>query len=313
MPGGRLTHQDREHIAAGLTDGLEYAEIARRLGRPTSTITREVIRNGGAHGYRANKASQAAGLRARRRKPTAPPIPVTAESAGRDADAVHAFEEQLTTIMVRSGFSRMPARVMACLSVTDSGSLTAAELTARLQVSPASISNAIGYLEGLDMVRRERETRRRERYAVDEEAWFRAYSASARTNAMWAEVTRRGVEIFGAATPVGSRLENVSQFFERIHHTMIRAAPPASTGDALTLLAALLHAGQPLTADELATALGWPSGRLTDALRGAGEHADIVDPVALQRLEDGTFTAVARPDRLTSAQREALGRVATGS
>jgi hypothetical protein len=91
---------------------------------------------------------------------------------------------------------------------------------------------------------------------------------------------------------------------------MIRAAPPSSTGDALTLLAALLHAGQPLTADELTTALGWSGRRLTDALRGAEEHADIVDPVALRRLDDGTFTAVARPGRLTSAQREALARVA---
>ncbi|MGS2586459.1 helix-turn-helix domain-containing protein [Streptomyces hebeiensis] len=41
MPGGRLTQQDRRRIAAGLADGLPYAEIARRLDRPTSTISRE--------------------------------------------------------------------------------------------------------------------------------------------------------------------------------------------------------------------------------------------------------------------------------
>ena len=42
MPGGRLTQEDRRHIAAGLAEGLGYAEIARRLGRPTSTVSREV-------------------------------------------------------------------------------------------------------------------------------------------------------------------------------------------------------------------------------------------------------------------------------
>jgi hypothetical protein len=44
MPGGRLTQAERQQIALGLADSLAYAEIARRLDRPTSTITREVMR-----------------------------------------------------------------------------------------------------------------------------------------------------------------------------------------------------------------------------------------------------------------------------
>ena len=47
MPGGRLSAHERQQIAAGLADGLAYAEVARQLDRPTSTITREVMRNGG--------------------------------------------------------------------------------------------------------------------------------------------------------------------------------------------------------------------------------------------------------------------------
>ncbi|MFD9075860.1 helix-turn-helix domain-containing protein, partial [Streptomyces lasiicapitis] len=66
MPGGRLTHEDRLRVAAGLTDGLGYAEIARRLDRPTSTISREVARNGGPRGYRADHAHHATARRARR-------------------------------------------------------------------------------------------------------------------------------------------------------------------------------------------------------------------------------------------------------
>lgn len=70
MPGGRLTQQDRRQIALGLADDLPYAEIARRLGRPTSTITREVMRNGGPASYRADLAHRAAEGRAQRRRTT---------------------------------------------------------------------------------------------------------------------------------------------------------------------------------------------------------------------------------------------------
>ncbi|MGW5118432.1 helix-turn-helix domain-containing protein, partial [Streptomyces noursei] len=59
MSGGRLTQQERRQIARGLADDLAYAEIARRLGRPTSTVTREVMRNGGPTDYRADLAHRA--------------------------------------------------------------------------------------------------------------------------------------------------------------------------------------------------------------------------------------------------------------
>ncbi|MFD0479385.1 helix-turn-helix domain-containing protein [Nonomuraea thailandensis] len=69
MPGGRLSQRDRHRIAAGLTDGLSYAEIARRLGRSTSTISREIGRNGGPGRYRPEQAHRATERRARRGTP----------------------------------------------------------------------------------------------------------------------------------------------------------------------------------------------------------------------------------------------------
>lgn len=51
MPGGRLTNEDRQHIAAGLADGLGYAAIGRCPGQPASTIMREAIRYGGPDDY----------------------------------------------------------------------------------------------------------------------------------------------------------------------------------------------------------------------------------------------------------------------
>ena len=71
MPGGRLSQQDRQQIALGLADSLPYAEIARRVDRPTSTVTREVMRNGGPTAYRADLAHRATERRAHRRRPAA--------------------------------------------------------------------------------------------------------------------------------------------------------------------------------------------------------------------------------------------------
>src|ERR687886_527323 len=112
MPGGRLTQQERQQIALGLGDGLAYAEIARRLNRPTSTITREVMRNGGPTAYRPDLAHRATERRARRRRQAAPRGAQAAPQAyGRDPEAVRAYEETLTTVFMQSGTPQMMARV----------------------------------------------------------------------------------------------------------------------------------------------------------------------------------------------------------
>ncbi|MEU7003028.1 helix-turn-helix domain-containing protein [Nonomuraea sp. NPDC046570] len=227
MPGGRLTQQDRRHIAEGLAEGLGYAEIARRLARPTSTVSREVTRNGGPDGYRPDQAHQATEQRARRRKPTPTPTttPATTAAYGRDPEAVRDFEEGLTALIIQTGLPRMMARVLTSLYTTDTGSLTAAELIQRLQVSPASISNAIGYLEEQELVRRERDPRgRRERYVIDDDVWYQAWIASARSNAMLADAAEKGAEILGANTPAGARLKDMSQFLGHTGNDMIKAA-----------------------------------------------------------------------------------------
>jgi IS30 family transposase len=66
---GRLTIDDREQILLGLRAEHPMAEIARHLGRPTSTVSREVKANGGPEGYRAWHAHERARESARRPKP----------------------------------------------------------------------------------------------------------------------------------------------------------------------------------------------------------------------------------------------------
>jgi transposase, IS30 family len=70
--GGRyLSLAEREEIAVGLAQKLAYREIARRLGRPVSTVSREIARNSprGRYRYRAVAAQARAEERARRPKP----------------------------------------------------------------------------------------------------------------------------------------------------------------------------------------------------------------------------------------------------
>ncbi|WP_331767216.1 helix-turn-helix domain-containing protein [Embleya sp. NBC_00896] len=225
MPGGRLTQQDRRQIALGLADGLAYAEIARGLERPTSTITREVMRNGGPAAYRADLAHRATERRAHRRRHTPPRGQgAPAQGHGRDDEAVREYEETFTTVLMQQGVPKMMARVLTCLFTADAGSLTASELVQRLQVSPASVSKAIAFLESQGLVRRERDERRRERYVADDDAWYQSTIASARGAAQVAEIARQGVGILGRDTQAAARLENIARFSDFMSESILRAA-----------------------------------------------------------------------------------------
>jgi transposase, IS30 family len=64
----RLSLVEREEISRGLAGGESLRAIAARLGRASSTISREVAANGGRHRYRACGADKAAVRRMRRPK-----------------------------------------------------------------------------------------------------------------------------------------------------------------------------------------------------------------------------------------------------
>lgn len=61
-----LTLAEREEISRSVVAGDSIRAIANRLGRAPSTISRELKRNGGMQGYRANNADQLAWERAHR-------------------------------------------------------------------------------------------------------------------------------------------------------------------------------------------------------------------------------------------------------
>lgn len=65
---GSLSLSEREEISRGVAAGESGRQIARRLGRAPSTISRELARNTGADGYRALIAQKNTWRRARRPK-----------------------------------------------------------------------------------------------------------------------------------------------------------------------------------------------------------------------------------------------------
>lgn len=63
-----LTLAEREEISRSVATGQSIRSVATRLGRAPSTISREIMRNGGQECYRASQADQAAWDRGRRPK-----------------------------------------------------------------------------------------------------------------------------------------------------------------------------------------------------------------------------------------------------
>ena len=68
--GRHLSFEERERISRGLAAGESPAQIASALGRPRSTVTRELDRNGGPERYRALAAHKRAIDCLTRPKPT---------------------------------------------------------------------------------------------------------------------------------------------------------------------------------------------------------------------------------------------------
>ena len=64
-----LSRAEREEISRGLARGESFRAIGRAIGRPHTTVSREVGRNGGRERYRAQPADEAAFERAPRPKP----------------------------------------------------------------------------------------------------------------------------------------------------------------------------------------------------------------------------------------------------
>jgi DNA-binding transcriptional regulator GbsR (MarR family) len=133
----------------------------------------------------------------------------------RDQHSVSVFIERFAVALTDAGFPRMPARVFAALLATDSGRLTAAELAALLQVSPAAVSGAVRYLAQVNLASRERAPgSRRDYYRVHDDVWYEAIARRDQVLARWEHSLREGIEVLGRETAAGARMAETLAFFE---------------------------------------------------------------------------------------------------
>lgn len=124
------------------------------------------------------------------------------------------YIERFSAVLVTAGFPPMPARVFAALVVTDSGRLTAAELTALLQISPAAVSGAVRYLAGLGLLLKERVPgSRREHYRMPTDIWHRVMQQQTQALRQWVTLLGEGVDLVGADTPAGQRMTEHAGYF----------------------------------------------------------------------------------------------------
>ncbi|WP_210769457.1 GbsR/MarR family transcriptional regulator [Occultella kanbiaonis] len=201
----------------------------------------------------------------------------------------------------------MASRVFASLITSMTATVSAADLVRELDVSPASVSKAISYLEAMELVVRQPEPgRRRERYSIRDDVWTQAIRADSSGHASVADAAQRGLALFGTDTQAGIRLARMGEFFGNLA-SQLRGNDLADPGvdDAMTVVAALGHGQRPMTPQELATALSWPTDRIHNAIRLLQHRPALSDPFVVSESDAG-HALEPRSDRLSTEQRAML-------
>jgi DNA-binding transcriptional ArsR family regulator len=136
----------------------------------------------------------------------------------RDEAAVARFVERFAGELTEGGMQRTAARVFSALLASDDASMTSAELSAQLKISPAAVSGAVSYLSQVGMVSREREPgSRRDRYRLHNELWYATFANRDSVLSRWEHTLRDGADSLGRGTPAGARIAETTAFFEFLH------------------------------------------------------------------------------------------------
>jgi DNA-binding transcriptional regulator GbsR (MarR family) len=122
--------------------------------------------------------------------------------------------ERFALLLDEAGMPRMAARAFTCILAEDAGRLTARELAARLDVSPAAVSGAVRYLIQVGMLVRSREPgERRDHYRLHDDVWYEMYVERGEMLRRWEQAMAQGVELLGTDRPAGRRLAETREFF----------------------------------------------------------------------------------------------------
>src|SRR5215472_8844979 len=142
-------------------------------------------------------------------------VPDGPGSATGPEDPLFGYIERFAAVLVAAGFPPMPARVFVALLITDTGRMTAAELSGRLRISPAAVSGAVRYLIQVGLVHKERVPgSRRDYYRMPATMWDDLLRMRDQVMARWAALVREGIDLVGADTPAGERMAEQAAFLE---------------------------------------------------------------------------------------------------
>ncbi len=142
--------------------------------------------------------------------------------AVRDEARVARFVERFGALFESGGMARIPARVFARLLVDEDGRMTAQEIGAALEVSPAAVSHATAYLNQLGLTHRERERgSRRDVHVLGDDAWHGALLTKDQVLVAAIATLRDGLEAIGGPTAAGGeRLWLTLKMFEFLDEEM---------------------------------------------------------------------------------------------
>lgn len=123
--------------------------------------------------------------------------------------------EKFAALFEGYGFPRMSGRILAQLMVAEGHGLTAAELGAALQVSPAAVSTSTTYLLRVGLVEKVRVPgERRDRYHLPDDAWYLATATKDPIYGRIADIAQEAVvAVGGSRTEAGARFEQMRDFF----------------------------------------------------------------------------------------------------
>lgn len=133
----------------------------------------------------------------------------------KDEQALRDVVEHTAAILTAAGFPKMPARVLMALTVSETGGLTAQELSERLGASAAAISGAVRYLQTIGIARRLSQTgSRRDRYELPENAWYGALTGESPIYGVLAAQADAGIAAIDDPSSIATaRLDEMARFY----------------------------------------------------------------------------------------------------
>ncbi|MDG4821465.1 MarR family transcriptional regulator [Asanoa sp. WMMD1127] len=136
----------------------------------------------------------------------------------RDEAALRQYVEDMARLYADWGFPRMAARVLMQLMASDTGYLTAKELSDSLEISPAAVSQSVRYLQHLGLVERSAVPgSRRDRYGLPDDAWYMGSIIKGNLFSAIAKLSENGTAAAGGrATPAGDRIAGMGDFYSFI-------------------------------------------------------------------------------------------------